>query len=179
MMRALLVDFPEDERASTIVDEYMLGPSLLIAPVYTAMYYSKNSEKLEGVKRTREVYLPKECGWYDFYTDRYYEGGQSIEADAPLDRIPVYVKAGSILPMSSDIRYADEKDGMPEVLRVYEGRDASFHLYLDAGDGYRYEEGEYALVELTYTEATHEVTQKVTGDYPVERKFRVEKVQRT
>lgn len=179
MMRALLVDFPEDERASTIADEYMLGPSLLIAPVYTAMYYGKNSEKLEGAKKTREVYLPKGCGWYDFYTDRYYEGGQSIEADAPLDRIPVYVKAGSILPMSSDIRYADEKDGMPEVLRVYEGRDASFHLYLDAGDGYRYEEGEYALVELTYTEATHEVTQKVTGDYPVERKFRVEKVQGT
>jgi len=174
MMRGLVYDFPDDENALAVTDEYLLGPSVLVAPVYMPMYYSVGSTVLNGVKKSRSVYLPEGCGWYDFYTDEYYEGGQTIEADAPLDRIPIFIREGSIIPFSDDISYADEKDGKVSKVRVYEGRDAVFTMYFDRGNGYEFEKGEYSLVELHYTEESKKLTFTKVGKYPVDDSFDVE-----
>ncbi|MBQ3786028.1 MAG: DUF5110 domain-containing protein [Lachnospiraceae bacterium] len=174
MMRSLVMEYPDDERVRTVADEYMLGPSLLIAPVYTPMYYLAGSVKIESSDKTRKVYLPAGNGWYDFYTGEFYEGGQEIDADAPLEHIPVFVREGSIIPFSDDISYADEKDGMVSKVRVYEGRDCEFTLYFDKGDGYEFEEGQFSLVKLSFHQAEHKLSVSKTGDYPVDESFETE-----
>ncbi len=174
IMRSLLMDFPDDDEVRKIADEYMLGPAFLVAPVYTPMYYQPDSVKIPDPVRKRKVYLPKGCGWYDFHTGDYHEGGTYIDSDAPIDRIPVFVREGSILPMSSDISYADEKGGIPDVVRVYEGRDGRFSLYIDDGDGYEYEDGHCLTLTLTYCEADHKLSVSKSGNYPVNDSFAVE-----
>ena len=174
IMRSLLMDFPDDEKVRGISDEYMLGPAFLVAPVYTPMYYRPDSVEIQGSVRTRKVYLPKGCGWYDLYSGKYYEGGTYMDADAPIDRIPVYVREGSVIPMSSDISYADEKNGLPDVIRVYEGRDGEFSLYVDDGDGYSFEDGQYCDVTLAYSEAGHKLSVSKSGSYPVPDEFAVD-----
>jgi len=174
IMRSLLMDFPDDEKVRGISDEYMLGPAFLVAPVYTPMYYRPDSVEIQGSVRTRKVYLPKGCGWYDLYSGKYYEGGTYMDADAPIDRIPVYVREGSVIPMSSDISYADEKDGLPDVIRVYEGRNGEFSLYVDDGDGYSFEDGQYCEVTFAYSEAGHKLSVSKSGSYPVPDEFAVE-----
>ena len=174
IMRSLLMDFPDDEEVRGISDEYMLGPAFLVAPVYTPMYYNPDSVKIQDSVKKRKVYLPEGCGWYDLHTGEYHEGGTYTEADAPLDRIPVYVREGSIIPMSSDISYADEKGGLPDVIRVYEGCDGEFTLYVDDGDGYSFENGQYCDVTLTYSEADHKLSVSKEGSYPVPDEFTVQ-----
>ena len=109
-----------------------------------------------------------------FYTGKYYEGGSLIEADAPLEKIPVFVREGSILPFSDDISYADEDGGRVGRIRVYEGCDCSFKIYFDKGDGYGYEAGEYSILELKYSEENQQLAISKTGDYPVDESFDVE-----
>ncbi len=174
IMRSLLMDFPDDEKVRGISDEYMLGPAFLVAPVYTPMYYYPGSVEIHDSVRTRKVYLPKGCGWYDLYSGKYYEGGTYMDADAPIDRIPVYVREGSVIPMSSDISYADEKNGLPDVIRVYEGRDGEFRLYVDDGDGYSFEDEQYCEVTFAYSEAGHKLSVSKSGSYPVPDEFAVE-----
>lgn len=174
IMRSLALDYADDEHALNVTDEYLLGPSLLVAPVYKPMYYLPNSVLIEDSPKSRSVYLPKGNGWYDFYTGKYYEGGSLIEADAPLEKIPVFVREGSILPFSDDISYADEDGGRVGRIRVYEGRDCSFKIYFDKGDGYDYEAGEYSILELKYSEENQQLTISKTGDYPVDESFDVE-----
>ncbi len=168
MMRSLLMDFYEDENVRTVSDEYLFGPAFLVAPVYTPMYYQKGSVQIKDAEKKRRVYLPKGCGWYDFYSGKYQEGGCWIDADAPLDRIPVFVREGSIIPMSSGLSYADEGGGLPDVIRVYEGCDGEFTLYLDEGDGYAFEDGVYCDVRLSYSERKHKLSVSKTGSYPVD-----------
>ena len=100
------------------------------------------------------------------YSGKYYEGGTYMDADAPIDRIPVYVREGSVIPMSSDISYADEKNGLPDVIRVYEGRDGEFRLYVD--------DGQYCEVTFAYSEAGHKLSVSKSGSYPVPDEFAVE-----
>jgi alpha-D-xyloside xylohydrolase len=119
-MRALFMDFPNDPNALTLGDEYMFGPALLVAPVTT-----------QGAA-SRPVYLPAGADWYDYWTNRRYTGGQTITADAPIDRIPLYVRAGSILPMGAPVSSTATRQPL-ESLRVYPGRDAAFTLYDDDG----------------------------------------------
>jgi alpha-D-xyloside xylohydrolase len=101
IMRAMEMDFGYDENVKNIGDQYMFGPSFLVAPVYRYK------------ARTREVYLPKSCGWYDFYSGKYFSGGQVIEAEAPYERIPLFVKEGSVIPVGPAIQYTDEKPADP------------------------------------------------------------------
>lgn len=171
IMRSLLLDFPEDENVYGISDEYLLGPSLLVAPVYEPMYYHPDSVKIEHSEKEKRVYLPKGSGWYDFYTGEYYEGGRYIDADAPLERIPVFVREGSIIPMSSDISYADEKKGLPDKIYIYEGCDGKFTLYMDEGDGYSFEDGNYCNLELEFSQADHKLLVSKTGNYAVDEEF--------
>ncbi len=174
IMRSLFSDFPEDEQAKNVTDEFLFGPAFLVAPVYTPMYYHKDSVRIKDEPKSRKVYLPEGCGWYDFYSGAFYEGGCSVTADAPLERIPVFVRAGSVIPLSQDISYADEKNGIPDVIRVYEGSDGKFGLYIDVGDGYSFEKNEYCLLEYVYSDGDHRLSVTKTGDLAVNEDIRVE-----
>jgi len=155
IMRGLVMDFQADATARNIKDQYMFGPALLINPVST---YEA---------RSRKVYLPAGTGWYDFQTGAYTPGGQQVEAAAPLDRMPIYVKEGSIIPAGPELQYTDEKTADPLTLYVFTGRDAAFTYYEDEGTNYGYESGRYARIPLTYHEATHTLTVGARqGSYP-------------
>lgn len=146
IMRGLVMDFPQDEAVKNIADQYMFGPSLLVNPVY------------QYKARSRDLYLPKGAGWYDFYTGKYYEGGQKLTAEAPVGRMPLYVKAGAILPVGPELQYTGEKPGAPITLYVYTGADGAFTLYEDEGVNYRYEQQQYSNIPFRYNESTHTLT---------------------
>ncbi len=168
MLRPLLFDFPGDRRAVAAADQFLLGPSLLVCPVTEPMYFDRGSRPIERERRWT-CYLPEGCDWYDFWTGTRYAGGQELTVDAPLDRIPLFVRAGSIIPMAEGLQYADQTPDKPLELRVYAGADAAFDLYGDAGNGYAYERGEYTLTPLRWNDASRTLTPshgfevKITG----------------
>jgi len=166
LMRMLAFDYPSDSKARETEDQFLFGDCLMVCPVTKAMYYEKNSMKMEETGRTREVYLPEGNGWYDFWTNEYYQGGQTITASAPLDTIPLYVKEGSILPMTVFMQYVDEIPDAPVEVRVYSGKNASFTIYEDEGNSYRYEDGEYILTEIVWSEQDQKLqVGEPTGTY--------------
>ncbi len=158
MVRAVALDYPEDPATHDITDQYLFGPSMLVCPVTRPMYYGMNSQPIEGVAKSREVYLPAGSGWFDFWTNAYHPGGKTLLADAPLEKLPLFIRAGSIVPMTEATQYVDEAPDAPYEIHVYCGADASFPLYEDAGDGYDYERGAHALVHLTWSEVECELT---------------------
>ena len=166
MLRPLLFDFAQDRRAVATADEFMLGPSLLVCPVTEPMEYGRGSVPLNREKK-RACYLPAGCDWYDFWTEARYAGGQEVVVDAPLDRIPLFVRAGSILPMAAGLQYADQRPEGPLELRVYRGADGAFDLYDDAGDGYAYEDGDYAVTPLRWDDAAGALTPREGFDVRV------------
>lgn len=168
LMRALPFDFRQDARVYDIGDQYMFGPALLVNPVTEPMYYDSGSQPLEGRSETRSVYLPSGSLWYDFWDGASYEGGALIEAAAPLARIPLYVRAGSIVPMGDEIQHAaDDAFGGRLYVRVYAGRSGSFELYEDEGDSYDYENGVYATTSLLWNEESRTLTVgERRGAYP-------------
>ncbi len=137
ILRPLAMDFREDRRALETGDEFLFGPAILVNPV------------TEPGATTRRLYLPR-AEWVDFWTGRREAGGRSIDAAAPLDRIPLYIRAGSIVPMGPEVQYATENLNAPVELRVYPGADGEFTLYEDENDGYGYERGAYATVEIKW-----------------------------
>jgi alpha-D-xyloside xylohydrolase len=166
-VRAVALEFPKDIRTHDLSDEFLFGPSLLVCPVTRPMYYDPGSRVISGIPRTREVYLPADNRWFDFWNDRLYDGGQEIVAEAPLERIPVFVRAGSIVPMTEPMQFVDEDRNAVYELRVYAGADANFVLYEDAGDGYAYEHSEYALIAIEWNEEARElVLQARKGSFP-------------
>jgi alpha-D-xyloside xylohydrolase len=146
MMRALAMDFRRDPRALDIPDQFMLGPALLVNPVTT-----------KGV-RSRHVYLPRAAGWYDFWTGAFHEGGQDLDAPAPYESLPLFVKAGSILPFGPELQYTDEKPSDPITLWVYRGADAAFELYEDEGVNFDYEKGAFATIPLLWSDGQRTLT---------------------
>ena len=157
IVRAVALEFPKDIRTHDLSDEFLFGPSLLVCPVTQPMYYRQGSRAISDVASTREVYLPAGAQWFDFWSGRLYDGGQATVVEAPLDRIPVFVRAGSIVPMTEPMQFVDEHRNAAYELRVYTGADATFVLYEDAGDGYAYERGEYALVFIEWKEQAREL----------------------
>ncbi len=158
MMKPLGFAFPKDRQVLDCKDQFLFGDRLMVCPVTEPMYYGVNSEKLSGVAKRRTVYLPEGERWYDFWTEECYEGGQWIDADAPLEKIPVYVREGSIVPMYREECIPKSAAEIPEYddcleYRVYKGKDAEFLLYEDAGDGYGYERGEYTLKRIRWNES--------------------------
>jgi alpha-D-xyloside xylohydrolase len=142
IMRGLAMDFARDTAVLNIGDQYMFGYSLLINPVY-------------GYKqRSRELYLPKCAGWYDLYSGKFYGGGQKINADAAYEKMPVFVKAGSIIPFGPELQYTSQKRADTILLNIYTGADASFNLYEDEGTNYNYERGAFSIIPIKYNEAT-------------------------
>lgn len=177
ILRALAFDYREDVRVHDIDDQFMFGPAFLVAPVTTAMYYSPGSRELQGIGKRRSVYLPA-GEWYDYWSDERMEGGLTVEAKADLETLPLFVRAGSIVPLGPDVQYADEQPEAMIVLKVYTGKDASFTLYEDEGDTYNYEQGLYAFIKIEWCEADRTLTiGKRSGSYegmPAARQFAVE-----
>jgi alpha-D-xyloside xylohydrolase len=164
IMRSLAFDFREDEGIKSIPDQYMFGPAFLVNPVTKRMYSLPNVKDLKG---TRKVYLPKSADWYDFWTGRLIKGGQTIDAAAPIETIPLYIKAGSIVPMGPYLQYATEKAADPLEIRVYTGANAEFVLYEDENDTYNYEQGKYSTIALNWDEAQKTLTiGNRQGDFP-------------
>lgn len=177
MLRAVALDFPEDCRTHDLTDQFLFGRELLVCPVTEPMYYEAGSQRLECVRQSRRVYLPRGREWFDFWSGSLHAGGQEITADAPLDIIPLYVRAGSIVPMTEAMQYVDECRDTPYEIRVYTGADAEFSLYEDAGDGYEYEQGAFAMIKLRWTERAGVLTIAAReGGFPEmvdEREYRV------
>ncbi len=148
-MRALFMDFPTDPEVRDLKDEYMFGPAFLVAPV------------VEKGKTSREVYLPKGTTWYDYWTGKKYEGGERILADAPLEILPLFVRAGSIIPHGNDIS-STRVDQKEIELRVYAGADGRFDLYQDDGLTYEYEKGKFSLAQIRWSDSTQKIA--ITGD---------------
>lgn len=166
MMRSLLFDFPEDKEVLGISDEFMFGKSLLICPVTEPMYYESGDREICTDKK-KECYLPAGCKWYDYWTNISYEGGQYVTVDAPIDRMPVFVKAGTILPTVEGLQYASQKPEKPMKLQVYPGADASFWLYEDEGNNYNFENGAYAVTEFTWDDSEKKLAAgRRKGSYP-------------
>ena len=145
LMRPLVMDWRTDVEAQNTGDEYMFGPAILVNPVTT-----------QGATK-REVYLPK-ATWYDFWTGEKFEGGKRIEADAPLAKLPLFVRAGSIIPMGPTMEWSTEKPADPIEVRVYPGADGDFTLYEDENDNYDYAKGEHATIKLHWDDRARTMT---------------------
>lgn len=155
MLRMLAFDFRTDAVARNVVDQFMFGKSLMICPIVTPMQ--------DGIA-TRDVYLPEGCDWYDFWSNSRYAGGQWLTVQAPLDSVPIFVRAGAIVPVGPEAQFADEHQGQATALYVFSGADGRFTMYCDAGDGYGYEHGEYLRTTYVWHDAAHELEQTVEGD---------------
>ena len=152
-IRALALAFPDDERARSASGEYMYGHEFLVCPVTTPE--SDNGGEAE-------VYLPR-GGWYDFYTEQYYDGGRDVRIEAPIDRIPLFVRAGSMIPTVEVMQYVDEVKDAPYEVVIYGGADGEFTIYDDAGDGYGYEAGEYAMTRISRRDSDGEISESLIG----------------
>jgi alpha-D-xyloside xylohydrolase len=154
MMRALPLEYPKDANVQEIGDQFLFGPSLLINPV------------TEPGAATRKVYLPAGSAWFDFWTGKESKGGQTIQANAPIDRMPIFVKSGSIVALGPIVDSTMEKED-PTDIRIYPGEDGHFLLYDDEGDSYRYEKGSYATISLDWNDRAHTFTVgKRRGSFP-------------
>jgi alpha-D-xyloside xylohydrolase len=177
IMRSLAFDFREDAGIKSIPDQFMFGPAFLVNPVTKRMYSLPNLKEMKG---SRKVYLPKSAGWYDFWTGKLIPGGQTIDAAAPIETIPLFVKAGSIVPMGPFLQYATEKPADPLEIRIYTGANAEFVLYEDENDTYNYENGKYSTIALKWNDAEKTLTiGNRQGDFPgmlKERTFRIVRV---
>ena len=168
IMRPLVMDWRTDARAQNTGDEYLFGPSILVNPVYQ-----------QGAT-SRSVYLPK-ATWYDFWTGEKLAGEQTIQAAAPLEKLPLYVRAGSILPLGPTMEWTTEKPEDPIELRIYPGADGDFTLYEDENDNYNYEKGAHATIAMHWDDAAHTLTiGPRQGSFPgmlAKRTFRIVLVQ--
>ncbi len=185
MMRALMMDFPKDQNALDIDDQFMFGKSILVSPITKAMYVkpvdqnnlkSGLEEDFSQIK-SRELYLPKGADWYDYWTGEKMAGGQKLVKESPLNIIPLHVKAGSILPFGPDVQYATEKNWDNLEIRVYPGSNAAFDLYEDENDNYNYENGAYSTIKFAWDDAKRTLTvNERKGDFKgmlLSRKFKV------
>jgi len=158
LLRAVALDYPEDPATHDLTDQFLFGPALLVCPVTTPMYYGRHSTPLRDVPKNRAAYLPAGNAWFDFWTGVQHPGGTTITADAPLEKIPLLVRAGSIIPLGPQIQSTGEKAADPIELRVYRGADGAFTLYEDEGDNYHYEHGAYATIHLAWNDLTATLT---------------------
>jgi len=179
MMRALVMDFRNDERVADMNNEYMFGKSILVAPVINAQYTPEKPIKLNEQTgwnktdaaakpqsdvvdfkqlKTKNIYLPKGTQWYDFWTNQVYNGGQEIVKPTDLSTIPLYIRAGSIIPMGPKVQFATEKKWDDLEIRIYDGADGQFTLYEDENDNYNYEKGAYSTITFNWNTKSKTLT---------------------
>ena len=185
-LRPLFSDFAADKKVWNMTDEFMFGRSILAAPILDPQYTQEILSPLEGdgykaggkmengelivdwnTPKTVTKYLPKGTLWYDFWTGKSYRGGQSVTLQTSLDRVPMFVRAGSILPLGPEMQYTGEKPWDNLELRLYPGADGTFTLYEDEGDTYRYEQGVYATIRFDWNDKARTLTiAERQGSYP-------------
>ena len=188
-LRPLFSDFAGDRRVWNMTDEFMFGQNILAAPILDPQYTEEqiikedamtgwDRKEVRGEKsevreldwqetKTATKYLPKGAQWYDFWTNKRYQGGQSVTLQTTLDRVPMFVRAGSILPLGPEMQYVGEKTWDNLELRLYPGADGSFTLYEDEGDNYNYEHGAYATITFRWNDKTRSLTIGARqGNYP-------------
>ncbi|HVX00657.1 MAG TPA: DUF5110 domain-containing protein, partial [Candidatus Babeliaceae bacterium] len=182
MMRGLVMDFPKDKNALDINDEYMFGKSILVSPVTSAMYVKPGAGEKEQVEdfsttKSKETYLPAGTEWFDFWTGEKLSGGNKVSKETPLDIIPLYVKAGSIIPVGPNVQYAEEKKWNDLEIRIYPGANGKFVLYEDENDNYDYEKGIYSTISFDWNDKKKTLTiSDRNGSFPgmlSERKFNI------
>jgi alpha-D-xyloside xylohydrolase len=178
-MRPLFADFAQDKQVWNVADEFMFGRSILAAPIVNPQYTEEAIIKEDAMTgwdrktvsdgspvgvvdwaatKSATKYLPKGTTWYDFWTGKRYKGGQSVTLETQLNRVPMFVRAGSIVPMGPEMQYVGEKSWDQLELRVYPGADGQFVLYEDEGDGYNYEKGAYSTINIKWNERTRTLT---------------------
>jgi alpha-D-xyloside xylohydrolase len=178
-MRPLFADFAQDKQVWNVADEFMFGRSILAAPIVNPQYTEEAIIKEDAMTgwdrktvsdgspvgvvdwaatKSATKYLPKGTTWYDFWTGKRYKGGQSVKLETQLNRVPMFVRAGSIVPMGPEMQYVGEKSWDQLELRVYPGADGQFVLYEDEGDGYNYEKGAYSTINVKWNERTRTLT---------------------
>lgn len=173
-MRSLLFDYGEDEKAAEVTDEYLFG-DFLVCPVTFPMEYGPDNTPLEREK-SRRVYLPGADNWYDYETKEYLQGGMDFQAKAPVERMPLYIRAGSILPVDNAGGMDLYREQRPEEmeLEIYAGKDGAFPCYLDSGDGYGYQAEEYAVIRATWKEEDRElILGAAEGSYPFPARWKI------
>jgi alpha-D-xyloside xylohydrolase len=153
-MRPLVMDFRTDARAQNTADEFLYGPAFLVSPV------------TEPDATSRQVYLPK-AKWYDFWSGRMVDGGREITGEAPIDRLPLYIRAGSIIPLGPELEWSTQKPADPIEVRIYRGADGTFTLYEDENDNYHYEKGAHATIAFRWDDARKTLTISARqGEFP-------------
>ena len=158
-LRALFMDFNEDKKVHTISNQYMFGKAFLVTPVTRNMYVFSDKEQWKDPYEdfsktgTQDVYLPKGTKWFDFWTGEVLNGGQMVTKEVPIDIIPWYVRAGSIVPFGPKVQYSTEKKWNNLEIRIYPGADGEFVLYEDENDNYNYEKGVYSTIKFTWDDA--------------------------
>lgn len=179
-MRALYMDFLNDKNTWKIGNEYMFGKAFLVAPVLHAQYTPEQKQNIlkenEGWNKTTnnqinlslnvdftqskemEVYLPSGNKWYNYWTNEDFDGGQKLKIKTSLDRIPLFVRAGSIIPIGPDVQYTNEKKWDNLIINVYPGADGTFTLYEDEGDNYNYESGAYTEIQMKWNDTKRILT---------------------
>ena len=178
-LRPLFSDFAQDKKVWDMADEFMFGRSILAAPIVEAQYTQERvirENAMSGWDKKQAVaadapsaidwnatksatkYLPKGTDWYDFWTGERMKGGQTVTLQTQLDRVPMFVRAGSIVPLGEEMQYAAEKPWDNLEIRVYPGADASFTLYEDEGDNYNYERGQYTEIQFRWDDRTRQLT---------------------
>jgi len=178
IMRALVMDFPDDKKVWDNNTEYLFGKSFLVAPVTQSMYTNKDTKQNTfATTGSQSVYLPQGTKWTDFWTGETFNGGQTVSKQVPVDVIPLYIKAGSILPIGPKVQYATEKKWDNLEVRIYPGADGEFTLYEDENDNYNYEKGAYSTITFKWNDKAKtlnigNVTGKFTGML-TSRKFNV------
>lgn len=196
-MRALMMDFKSDPQTWDNNRQYMFGRSFLVCPVVDPLYTEEKIVKTDAMSgwdakkedtslwpaadwtqtHSYQVYLPAGTDWYDYWTNERLQGGQTLEADAPISHSPLYVRAGSIVPVGPDVQYAQQKPWDVLDVYVYPGADAAFTLYEDEGDNYNYEQGAYTTIDFKWNDRSHALTiGRRQGSYPgmiADRQFRI------
>ncbi len=165
MMRALVMDFANDKNALDINDEFMFGKSILVNPVTQAMYVkpvvngndTSMAENFSAIK-SKEVYLPAGADWYDYWTEEKFTGGKKVIKEAALDILPLYIKAGSIIPIAAPVQFAEEKKWDNLEIKIYPGADGKFVLYEDENDNYNYEKGIYSTITFNWNDRKKTLT---------------------
>ena len=158
-LRALFMDFNEDQKVHNISNQYMFGKAFLVTPVTRNMYVFSDKEQWKDPYEdfsktgTQDVYLPKGTKWFDFWTGEALNGGQVVTKEVPIDIIPLYVRAGSIVPFGPKVQYSTEKKWNNLEIRIYPGADGEFVLYEDENDNYNYEKGAYSIIKFTWDDA--------------------------
>jgi alpha-D-xyloside xylohydrolase len=163
ILRALVMDFNNDKKVWDINNEYLFGKSVLVCPVTESQYVTVGNDTAEidfSEVKTHTIYLPKGSEWIDFWSGERLEGGQELNRETPIDIIPLYVKAGSIIPMGPFVQYSNEKDWSQLEIRIYKGANGKFSLYEDEKDNYNYEKGAYSIIDMIWDDQANELTIK-------------------